>query len=181
MQQPQCSPKNKSTLIRTIIRLPTIHSQQPKTDNNDELSELMHFNAQNDKDEQESETSLQQPPAEDFADAHQFEDLELGYDEKNANDADDDFLDEQHELEQELKLASLEDSSYSINEEAEPQADDVQQDEPETQPELEEPKLYQLRHHLALTSTQPKSLLKMSLLHLSHLQILITMNQRSQN
>ena len=110
-----------------------------ETDNNDELSELMHFSAQRDKEEQESETSLQQPPAEDFADAHQFEDLELGYDEKNENDADDDFLDEQRGLEQELKLASLEDSSYSINEEAEPQADDVQQDEPETQPELEEP------------------------------------------
>ena len=110
-----------------------------ETDNNDELSELMHFSAQRDKEEQESETSLQQPPAEDFADAHQFEDLELGYDEKNENDADDDFLDEQRGLEQELKLASLEDSSYSLNEEAEPQADDVQQDEPETQPELEEP------------------------------------------
>ncbi|WP_375185958.1 hypothetical protein [Pseudoalteromonas sp.] len=109
-----------------------------ETDNNDELSELMHFSAQRDKEEQESETSPEQPPAEDFADAHQFEDLELGYDEKNANDADDDFLDEQRELEQELKLASL-DSTYSINEEAEPQADDVQQDEPETQPESEEP------------------------------------------
>jgi len=106
-----------------------------ETDNNDELSELMHFSAQRDKEEQESETSPEQPPAEDFADAHQFEDLELGYDEKNTNDADDDFLDEQRGLEQELKLASLEDSSYSINEEAEPQADDVQQDEPE----LEEP------------------------------------------
>ncbi|MCZ4253789.1 hypothetical protein [Pseudoalteromonas shioyasakiensis] len=109
-----------------------------ETDNNDELSELMHFSAQRDKEEQESETSLQQPPAEDFADAHQFEDLELGYDEKNTNDADDDFLDEQRGLEQELKLANL-DSTYSINEEAEPQADDVQQDEPETQPESEEP------------------------------------------
>jgi len=106
-----------------------------ETDNNDELSELMHFSAQRDKEEQESETSPEQPPAEDFADAHQFEDLELGYDEKNANDADDDFLDEQRELEQELKLASLEDSSYSINEEAEPQAEEVEQDEPE----LEEP------------------------------------------
>ncbi|MCO7205490.1 hypothetical protein [Pseudoalteromonas sp. CnMc7-37] len=110
-----------------------------ETDNNDELSELMHFSAQRDKEEQESETSPEQPPAEDFADAHQFEDLELGYDEKNTNDADDDFLDEQRGLEQELKLASLEDSSYSINEEAEPQAGDVQQDEPETQPESEEP------------------------------------------
>ncbi|WP_370317863.1 hypothetical protein [Pseudoalteromonas sp.] len=106
-----------------------------ETDNNDEFSELMHFSAQRDKEEQESETSPEQPPAEDFADAHQFEDLELGYDEKNANDADDDFLDEQRELEQELKLASLEDSSYSINEEAEPQAEEVEQDEPE----LEEP------------------------------------------
>ena len=110
-----------------------------ETDNNDELSELMHFSAQRDKEEQESETSPEQPPAEDFADAHQFEDLELGYDEKNVSDADDDFLDEQRGLEQELKLASLEGSSYSINEEAEPQADDVQQDEPETQPESEEP------------------------------------------
>ncbi|MEG3346110.1 hypothetical protein [Pseudoalteromonas sp. P80D2] len=109
-----------------------------ETDNNDELSELMHFSAQRDKEEQESETSPEQPPAEDFADAHQFEDLELGYDEKNTNDADDDFLDEQRGLEQELKLANL-DSTYSINEEAEPQADDVQQDEPETQPESEEP------------------------------------------
>ncbi|MCO6356258.1 hypothetical protein GBO14_16180 [Pseudoalteromonas shioyasakiensis] len=105
-----------------------------ETDNNDELSELMHFSAQRDKEEQESETSPEQPPAEDFADAHQFEDLELGYDEKNANDADDDFLDEQRGLEQELKLASLP-SSYSINEEAEPQAEEVEQDVPE----LDEP------------------------------------------
>ncbi|NRA79450.1 MAG: hypothetical protein HRU18_14690 [Pseudoalteromonas sp.] len=111
-----------------------------ETDNNDELSELMHFSAQRDKEEQESETSPEQPPAEDFADAHQFEDLELGYDEKNVSDADDDFLDEQRGLEQELKLASLEGSSYSINEEAEPQADDIQQDEPLTPEPFAEPK-----------------------------------------
>ena len=104
-----------------------------ETDNNDELSELMHFSAQRDKEEQESESSSEQAD-EEFANAHQFNDLELGYDEKNANDADDDFLDEQRGLEQELKLASLA-SSYSINEDAEPQAEEVEQDEPE----LEEP------------------------------------------
>ena len=104
-----------------------------ETDNNDELSELMHFSAQRDKEEQESESSSEQAD-EEFANAHQFNDLELGYDEKNAIDADDDFLDEQRGLEQELKLASLA-SSYSINEDAEPQAEEVEQDEPE----LEEP------------------------------------------
>ncbi|GGE93768.1 hypothetical protein GCM10008027_18290 [Pseudoalteromonas gelatinilytica] len=104
-----------------------------ETENNDELSELMHFSAQRDKEEQESESSSEQAD-EEFANAHQFNDLELGYDEKNAIDADDDFLDEQRGLEQELKLASLA-SSYSINEEAEPQAEEVKQDESE----LEEP------------------------------------------
>ena len=104
-----------------------------ETDNNDELSELMHFSAQRDKEEQESESSSEQAD-EEFANAHQFNDLELGYDEKNAIDADDDFLDEQRGLEQELKLASLA-SSYSIKEDAEPQAEEVEQDEPE----LEEP------------------------------------------
>ncbi|MDI4652885.1 MULTISPECIES: hypothetical protein [Pseudoalteromonas] len=110
-----------------------------QTESNDELSAHMHFNAQNNNDEQEPEASTQLDTTDDFASAHQFEDLELGYDEKTENDADDDFLDEQRGLEQELKLASLEDSPYSLNEEAEPQADDVQQDEPETQPKLEEP------------------------------------------
>ncbi|WP_462176114.1 hypothetical protein [Pseudoalteromonas gelatinilytica] len=104
-----------------------------ETDNNDELSELMHFSAQRDKEEQESESSSEQAD-EEFANAHQFNDLELGYDEKNTIDADDDFLDEQRGLEQELKLASLA-SSYSINEDAEPQAEEVELDEPE----LEEP------------------------------------------
>ncbi|WP_462182399.1 hypothetical protein [Pseudoalteromonas gelatinilytica] len=104
-----------------------------ETDNNDELSELMHFGAQRDNSEQEFETSPEQAE-EEFANAHKFNDLELGYDEKNAKDADDDFLDEQRGLEQELRLASLA-SSYSINEDAEPQAEEFKQDEPE----LEEP------------------------------------------
>ncbi|WP_462148179.1 hypothetical protein [Pseudoalteromonas gelatinilytica] len=104
-----------------------------ETDNNDELSELMHFGAQRDNSEQEFETSPEQAE-EEFANAHKFNDLELGYDEKNVKDADDDFLDEQRGLEQELKLASLA-SFYSINEDAEPQAEEFKQDEPE----LEEP------------------------------------------
>lgn len=100
-----------------------------ETQNSDELSELMHFSAQHDTDEQESKTSAEPAPADDFANAHQFKDLELGYDEKNTHDSEDDFLDEQRELEQELKLANLS-SSFTVNEEVDSQSDDVQQDEP---------------------------------------------------
>ena len=100
-----------------------------ETQNSDELSELMHFSAQHDTDEQESKTSAEPAPADDFANAHQFKDLELGYDEKNTHDSEDDFLDEQRELEQELKLANLS-SSFTVNEEVDTQSDDVQQDEP---------------------------------------------------
>ena len=99
-----------------------------ETQNSDELSELMHFSAQHDTDEQESKTSAEPAPADDFANAHQFKDLELGYDEKNTHDSEDDFLDEQRELEQELKLANLS-SSFTVNEEVDTQSDDVQQDE----------------------------------------------------
>ena len=100
-----------------------------ETQSSDELSELMHFSAQHDTDEQESKTSAEPTPADDFANAHQFKDLELGYDEKNTHDSEDDFLDEQRELEQELKLANLS-SSFTVNEEVDSQSDDVQQDEP---------------------------------------------------
>ena len=100
-----------------------------ETQSSDELSELMHFSAQHDTDEQESKTSAEPAPADDFANAHQFKDLELGYDEKNTHDSEDDFLDEQRELEQELKLANLS-SSFTVNEEVDTQSDDVQQDEP---------------------------------------------------
>ncbi|MEZ7186283.1 hypothetical protein NO991_00340 [Pseudoalteromonas sp. DY56-GL22] len=112
--------------------LPDFTNELTEKNDNDDLSELMHFSAQHDSEKPQIPSTQ---TADDFADAKQFNDLELGYDDKDVNDSDDDFLDEQRGLEQELKLASLA-SSYSINEETAPKAEESKQDEPE----LEEPR-----------------------------------------
>ena len=111
---------------------PDFTNELTEKNDNDALSELMHFSAQHDSEKPQTPSTQ---TADDFADAKQFNDLELGYDGKDVNDSDDDFLDEQRGLEQELKLASLA-SSYSINEETDPKAEEPKQDEPE----LEEPR-----------------------------------------
>ncbi|TMP14306.1 hypothetical protein CWC02_19180, partial [Pseudoalteromonas sp. S2721] len=111
---------------------PDFTNELTEKNDNDALSELMHFSAQHDSEKPQTPSTQ---TADDFADAKQFNDLELGYDDKDVNDSDDDFLDEQRGLEQELKLASLA-SSYSINEETAPKAEEPKQDEPE----LEEPR-----------------------------------------
>ncbi|MEJ6495262.1 hypothetical protein [Pseudoalteromonas lipolytica] len=111
---------------------PDFTNELTEKNDNDALSELMHFSAQHDSEKPQTPSTQ---TADDFADAKQFNDLELGYDDKDVNDSDDDFLDEQRGLEQELKLASLA-SSYSINEETAPKAEESKQDEPE----LEEPR-----------------------------------------
>ena len=112
--------------------LPDFTNELTEKNDNDDLSELMHFSTQHDSEKPQTPSTQ---TADDFADAKQFNDLELGYDDKDVNDSDDDFLDEQRGLEQELKLASLA-SSYSINEETAPKAEESKQDEPE----LEEPR-----------------------------------------
>ena len=112
--------------------LPDFTNELTEKNDNDDLSELMHFSAQHDSEKPQTPSTQ---TADDFADAKQFNDLELGYDDKDVNDSDDDFLDEQRGLEQELKLASLA-SSYSINEETDRKAEESKQDEPE----LEEPR-----------------------------------------
>ncbi|MED5512867.1 MAG: hypothetical protein VYB81_09010 [Pseudomonadota bacterium] len=112
--------------------LPDFTNELTEKNDNDDLAELMHFSAQHDSEKPQTPSTQ---TADDFADAKQFNDLELGYDDKDVNDSDDDFLDEQRGLEQELKLASLA-SSYSINEETAPKAEESKQDEPE----LEEPR-----------------------------------------
>ena len=112
--------------------LPDFTNELTEKNDNDALSELMHFSAQHDSEKPQTPSTQ---TADDFADAKQFNDLELGYDDKDVNDSDDDFLDEQRGLEQELKLASLA-SSYSINEETDRKAEESKQDEPE----LEEPR-----------------------------------------
>ena len=111
---------------------PDFTNELTEKNDNDALSELIHFSAQHDSEKPQTPSTQ---TADDFADAKQFNDLELGYDDKDVNDSDDDFLDEQRGLEQELKLASLA-SSYSINEETAPKAEEPKQDEPE----LEEPR-----------------------------------------
>ncbi|MCF2917549.1 hypothetical protein L1266_15310 [Pseudoalteromonas sp. Cn5-37] len=112
--------------------LPDFTNELTEKNDNDDLAELMHFSAQHDSEKPQTPSTQ---TADDFADAKQFNDLELGYDDKDVNDSDDDFLDEQRGLEQELKLASLA-SSYSINEETTPKAEESKQDESE----LEEPR-----------------------------------------
>ena len=112
--------------------LPDFTNELTEKNDNDDLAELMHFSAQHDSEKPQTPSTQ---TADDFAEAKQFNDLELGYDDKDVNDSDDDFLDEQRGLEQELKLASLA-SSYSINEETDPKAEESKQDEPE----LEEPR-----------------------------------------
>ena len=111
---------------------PDFTNELTEKNDNDDLAELMHFSAQHDSEKPQTPSTQ---TADDFADAKLFNDLELGYDDKDVNDSDDDFLDEQRGLEQELKLASLA-SSYSINEETAPKAEGSKQDEPE----LEEPR-----------------------------------------
>ncbi|WP_462167096.1 hypothetical protein [Pseudoalteromonas sp. GB43] len=72
--------------------LPDFTNELTEKNDNDDLSELMHFSTQHDSEKPQTPSTQ---TADDFADAKQFNDLELGYDDKDVNDSEDDFLDEQ--------------------------------------------------------------------------------------